>query len=334
MTQLAQTTNTAIAIGERYGFEREKVELIKSQIAKDASDSELALFLYTAQRVGLDPLARQIYCIMRKDRGVEKMTIQTGIDGYRLIADRTGNYAPGRANTFEYDESGRLVSATAYVMKYVRGTWLEVSATAYWDEYVATFKDGNPMGLWGTKPRVMLGKCAEALALRRAFPAELSGIYTAEEMDAAGNDGPIVAEVIQPRQIVQEPDTAGIIDNILRLQEELIRYDPSIKPPTREVLATKPLDILEGYHTRLTDKIATFQKDDNELFDAEPEQVEPSEAEAAFWTRYGQTIGTTWQDVQRMLGRPYPRPTNDDEWKAADEVVNTRLNEEAAAAIG
>jgi phage recombination protein Bet len=192
---LARTNGGAIAIGEQYGFDAAKVQLIKDQIAKGATDDELALFLYTAQRTGLDPLARQIYCIMRKDKGVDKMTIQTGIDGYRLLADRTGNYAPGRASTYEYDQEGRLYSATAYVMKFARGTWHEVGAVAIWSEYVATYKDGNPMGLWGSKPHIMLAKCAEALALRRAFPAELSGVYTDTEM---GDDGPHQQATPQP----------------------------------------------------------------------------------------------------------------------------------------
>jgi phage recombination protein Bet len=192
---LARVNGNVIAIGEQYGFESDKVTLIKSLIANEATDNELALFLYTAQRTGLDPLAKQIYCIKRKG----KMSIQTGIDGYRLIADRTNNYAPGRAATFEYAEDGSVYSATAYVMKYVRGTWHEVSATVYWDEYVVLY-EGKPQNLWASKPRVMLSKCAEAVALRRAFPAELSGLYTDTEM---GDEAPRQAETVTDEQRYQ-----------------------------------------------------------------------------------------------------------------------------------
>src|ERR1700722_16485348 len=80
-TELAQLTDS--------GFSREKIELIKKMFAADCSDNELQLFLYTAKKTGLDPLARQIYAIKRGG----KMTIQTGIDGYRVIADRTGKLA-------------------------------------------------------------------------------------------------------------------------------------------------------------------------------------------------------------------------------------------------
>jgi phage recombination protein Bet len=181
---MSTSLQTAAAAELEYGFEPSKLQLIKDTIAKGTTDQELQLFLYTCQRTGLDPLAKQIYCIKRWDATLQRevATPQTSIDGYRLIADRTGNYAPGRAPTYEESEGGGIFSATAYVMKWVRGTWHEVSATAYWNEYVQTKKGGQLMHMWATKPRVMLGKCAETLALRRAFPAELSGIYTNEEM--------------------------------------------------------------------------------------------------------------------------------------------------------
>lgn len=196
MTNLARVETTTI---ESFGFEPSKLQLIKDTIAKGTTNEELQLFLYTCQRTGLDPLARQIYCIKRWDSnlGREVATPQTSIDGYRLIADRTGNYAPGRAPTYEEGEQG-IIAATAYVMKYVRGTWHEVSATAYWDEYAQFKKNGNPTHMWATKPRVMLGKCAESLALRRAFPAELSGLYTQDEMpEAEATPQPMIA-MVQP----------------------------------------------------------------------------------------------------------------------------------------
>jgi phage recombination protein Bet len=178
---------TALAkIADVTGFDRNKIELVKETIAREASDDELMLFLSLSQRSGLDPFSRQIYLIERRtNRNGQWVTTrmpQTGIDGLRLIADRTGNYAPGRAPTFVYDADGRLESATAYVMKFARGTWLEVAATAHYAEYVQLKKDGQPNQFWSDKPHIMLAKCAEALALRRAFPADLSGLYTADEI--------------------------------------------------------------------------------------------------------------------------------------------------------
>lgn len=205
------TPNMALMPRNGYGFDLETVNLIKEQVARGASDAELSLFLYTASRTGLDPLARQIYCIKRWDSSLSKevMSVQVSIDGYRLIADRTGRYAPGRAPTFEYDNAGHLISATAYVMKYVRGTWHEVAATAYFEEYVQRKRDGGPMALWATKPRVMLSKVAEALALRRAFPAELSGVYTSDEM---GDEPRSMAVISRPEPRPHDTMTGEVLD--------------------------------------------------------------------------------------------------------------------------
>ena len=154
-----------------------KVDLIKRTVCVGASDDELKLFLHVCTKTGLDPFMKQIYAIKRGG----KMTIQTSIDGFRLIADRTGCYAPGRETAFVHDDEGKILSCTAYIRKKTPdGTWHEVAGTAYWSE----FNPGNNT-FWTKMPRVMLSKCAEAVALRRAFPAELSSVYTNDEMQQA-----------------------------------------------------------------------------------------------------------------------------------------------------
>lgn len=174
-------------------YSPEQIDLIKKTVASGTTDAELALFLHQCKRTGLDPLSNQIHCIKRKSKGKngqweEKVTIQTGIDGLRLIAERTGNYAPG---DIEYrHDGGKLVSAIAIVRKLVGGQWFEVKAEAFLEEYIQTYYNRDtskwePMGLWKKMPRLMLAKCAESLALRKAFPAELSGLYTDDEMRQA-----------------------------------------------------------------------------------------------------------------------------------------------------
>ena len=158
-----------------------QVDLIKSQIAKGATDDELKLFLHVADKSGLDPLSRQIYFIKRSG----KMTIQTGIDGFRAVADRTGQYVGSSDPVFE--ENGEIPSkATVTVNKVVGGVVGNFTATARWEEYYPGKSQGF---MWDKMPHTMLGKCAEALALRKAFPAQLSGLYTGDEMDQAGDQG-------------------------------------------------------------------------------------------------------------------------------------------------
>ncbi len=162
-------------------FSEQQVQLLKDMFK--LNEAELVLFEHVCAKTGLDPFRNQIYAIKRKD----KITIQTGIDGFRLIAERTGKYSPGKEPTYSYDQQGKLLSATAYVKKMTQdGSWHDVSASAFYEEYVQKF-NGKPSQFWSQMPHNQLAKCAEALALRKAFPANFSGLYTTEEMAQADN---------------------------------------------------------------------------------------------------------------------------------------------------
>ncbi len=197
-------------------FDNDKVQLLKNTVCKGASTDELQLFLHVCSRTGLDPFRNQIYAIKRNSKDGARMTIQTGIDGFRLIAERTERYAPGKEPVYEYDQQGKLVAATSYIKKQTSdGTWHDVSAKAYWDEYAQVF-NGKPSQFWAKMPHVMLAKCAEAIALRKAFPADFSGIYTTEEMAQADN-----VEIVHTG--VQENSEVAIIEKDLN-KEELDAY--------------------------------------------------------------------------------------------------------------
>lgn len=200
-------------------FPPEKVELIKRMVAPTATDDELALFLYQAQRTGLDPLARQIVFNKFNSKNGPKMSIITSIDGYRLCADRTGKYAGNDDPTFE-GEIERIKAperASVTVYKLVGGIRCPFTATARWSEYYP----GDDKGfMWKKMPYLMLGKCAEALALRKAFPAELSGIYTDTEMEQA-QESYVEAEytestpvqslqLSQPKPVEAKPDSRPV----------------------------------------------------------------------------------------------------------------------------
>ncbi len=167
-------------------YNPEQLALLKEQIAPGCSDNELILFCEVAKRTGLDPFMRQVYAIKRKD----KMTIQTSIDGFRLIADRTGQmdgsdaYWCGEDGIWKdvWVSNSRPVAAKVEVYK--KGCSRVFKGVAKWDEY-AQYYNGSPSQMWSKFPTTMLAKCAEALALRKAFPAELSGIYTGDEMSQA-----------------------------------------------------------------------------------------------------------------------------------------------------
>ena len=192
---------TAMAV-KASGISPEQIELIQRTVAKGCREDELALFLHQCKRTGLDPLARQIYAITRGG----KMTIQVSIDGFRLVAERTGQYA-GQLGPFWCGEDGVWVDVwlkktppAAAKVGVLRKDFTEpLYAVANYDAYAQQSQ------IWQKMGALMLGKCAESLALRRAFPQELSRLYT-DEMNQAGpsDDVPVtqiaetVVEIVAP----------------------------------------------------------------------------------------------------------------------------------------
>ena len=196
----APTSLAPVTTAQQQQFTSDQIALIKAQIAPDASDGELKLFIEVCRQTGLNPFMRQIYAISRSvkvgkgegEHWMKKMTIQTGIDGYRLLAARSGHLAGIDDAVYDRDEPNVTPGrATVTVWRWSGGRRCAFTATARWDEYCQ--KDSTthqPTSMWTRLPYLMLAKCGEALALRKAFPAELSGIYTDEEMMQADNMPP------------------------------------------------------------------------------------------------------------------------------------------------
>ncbi len=175
-----------------------------------APDADVQVFFHVCQRTKLDPFAKQIYMIGRKQNElvdgkwekVDKYTIQTGIDGLRVVARRVA------------DETGAELSYGDTMWCGLDGAWRDVwtgesqdlhaaKATVYragkpfthvalFREYVQTtrLKTGEvvPNTRWANSGANQLAKCAEAGALRKAYPQDLGGLYVDAEVEHLAND--------------------------------------------------------------------------------------------------------------------------------------------------
>ena len=203
-------------------FSNSQVDLIKRTVAKGATDDELAMFLHQCKRMGLDPIAKQLIFQKYNTKDGPRVTFITTVDAYRVIADRTGLYAGNDEPVFTMN-GDKLEKATCTVWKFVRAERVAFSATVYWDEYCPQPPKDH---MWRRMPHVMLGKCAEAAALRKAFPNDLQGAYIREEMEQAD----------EPVRVTQAPVVARTPAKIMAE----IGYDPEPEVYEAEVI-TSPM---------------------------------------------------------------------------------------------
>ena len=198
------STNTALTIAEdQTGFTDQQIAALR-QIGLGANtQADVEVFFHQAKRSGLDPFRREIYMITRKTKNGPKATIQTGIDGFYKIADRVTRATGGTWGIPETLWCGpdgqwrdvwleRTPPAAAKVTVERNGSRFTTVATS------AEYNAGSPM--WQKMPARMIAKCAEALAIRRAFPDDLSGLYTSEEMAQADSQAPAPRAQAQPLQ--------------------------------------------------------------------------------------------------------------------------------------
>ena len=208
-----QAPSTTLTIADdQSSFTSQQVAALHHLGVENASPGDLGVFFHVVKRTGLDPFARQIYMIgrntfdSRQGKWVTKQTIQTGIDGFRLIGRRAA------------DARRESISVSAPEWAHQDGTWRPVwvpswgmpiaarvtitrggspfTAVALFDEYKQTKKDGGLTQMWVQRPAGQIAKCAEALAWRMAFPQDLSGVYSDDEMQQAdaGSEGTQVAD--------------------------------------------------------------------------------------------------------------------------------------------
>lgn len=235
---------------------REKIALLKRTIAKGSSDDELSLFIHICRRTGLDPFAKQIYLVPRWDGKAqcEIRVAQTGIDGYRSVAERTGNFAGSDEPTYVYEpddnKEERPKSASVTVYRIVQGVKVSTTRRARWSEFFP--KQEKNQFMWKSLPHIMLAKCAEAQALRAAFPQVLGGLYVTEEMDQAPRTAkqaekieteikkiePVKSQITNVQDLIAKIKNAPTIAHLESLQKGINAgvKDPKTKEKLLEVI--------------------------------------------------------------------------------------------------
>jgi len=246
-----------IAPADVFGtLKRNQIELIKRTVAKGASDDELRLFIQVCKGANLNPFLKQVFLVPRWDskEGKEVRAIQVSIDGFRAIAEEGGGYAGNEDAVFsgeeeiEYggDKAGKdkkklMVpkEAKVTVYKMVEGQRYPFTATARWSEYYP----GAKMGFqWHIRPYLMLGKCAEALALRKAFPKLLSGMYAQEELDRGQSDTSEADKAQKGLQTVLgmiEKASIVELEELKRKVEKTTKYDAKQKAELLKAIETQ-----------------------------------------------------------------------------------------------
>ncbi|HUK73765.1 MAG TPA: phage recombination protein Bet [Streptosporangiaceae bacterium] len=221
---------TALAIrDDQTQFDEFQIAVLRQAgVDEDCTSAELAAFMHTCQRRRLDPFTGQIVLIGRYDRVKNRKAYkaQTSIDGFRLIARRAADHAGvdyGYEATVWFDAKGTRHEAwlspepPAAAKVVIIRNGKSFDAVARYGAYVQTTKDGRPQGQWQSMPDVMIAKCAEALALRKAFPEDLGGLYTADEMAQADNDAPYRPEpaVTVRAEVTESTTDQGWLDAAL-----------------------------------------------------------------------------------------------------------------------
>jgi phage recombination protein Bet len=255
-TGAALTPLPEVSPPQKLELSDEKIELLKQTVAVGASNAELELFVHVCNRTQLDPFARQIWAVKRRSKNEqtqqweERMTFQTSVDGLRLVAQRSGEYL-GQTEPELFDAAGNVRTvwidtkppAAARVGVFRRGFAQPMYATAIWKEFVQVTSKGEVTKMWREKPTVMIAKCAESLALRKAFPMELSGLYSQEEMAAADNEDELeqgAATRQTQAKVVQAGDARGATvrvdsDGLVRVTFGKFHDEPLINLPSADL---------------------------------------------------------------------------------------------------
>lgn len=192
----------AVSIQHQEFFTQSQEKMIRDSFLNGATREEATVLMELARVRRLNPITGQIHFVARNTKAGKKWSSQVGIDGFRVIAERTGKYDGQDEPEFERSADG--IPIVCRVRVYRKDWSRPAVGVAHFTEYAQTDFNGKLTKMWESKPHIMLAKCAEALALRKAFPDDLSGLYTPDEMGQADN------EMAAPKQTMRKHSSASV----------------------------------------------------------------------------------------------------------------------------
>lgn len=173
--------------------DRDMVSTLKATVAQGLNDQEFTLFAEFCKSTRLNPFKREIWAIKAGNR----LQLMTGINGFFAIANSHPQF-DGLECEIETDDKGLPMKAIAKAHRKDR------KFPAVGIALLRESKGASP--IWNTQPSVMLTKVAKARALREAFPQEMGGLYTDDEMPAQFTQ-PLPAKVedaVKPAELVED----------------------------------------------------------------------------------------------------------------------------------
>lgn len=171
------------------------VETLKNTVAVGATASELALFIEYCKSTGLNPFKKEIWFIKEPKTG--RLQMMTGINGFWTLANSFDTF--DGAETGMIDKNGewvKSISGNDFIGAWCRVYRKDRRIPMEGEALLADYRKG--FGLWQSAPRIMIKKVAESIALRKAFPQQLNGLYTSEEMPETFQDIERPVKVIPP----------------------------------------------------------------------------------------------------------------------------------------
>lgn len=253
----ALTTPQRRSMRPPLSFGSDERQMIRDSFMPGASEGEAKAMIAVAEHMRLDPFKRQIHFVKRWNSELKRevWAFQTSIDGFRSMAEDTGEFCGTDEPEFTFEDCVNPATGeptgkkelVARVRVHRKDFDKPFVGVARYSEFVQLTREGHPNSMWARAPRNMLAKCAEAQAFRKAFPQDLAGVYSDDEMreerdvtparSVTSSDvrplqslpaGPVDAEVVEKkdwpaafRGAANEDALAAVLSGYQKVKEKL-----------------------------------------------------------------------------------------------------------------